>query len=127
MGVDNEIQILDTDASCPALPIVEGAGEARAVVWPGMGAKMRSMHRISLEGGSRTIELSHPTEAVYYVISGTAEAGDASDGSRQTLVAGSFAHVDARTPYAIEAGDGGAELMGGPCPPDPAMYAHLEG
>lgn len=127
MSNANEVQILDTGPDCPLLPIVEGAGEARAVVWPGMGASMRSMHRISLGGGSRTVELTHPMEAVYYVISGGADAIDTSDGSRHPLIEGSYAHVEPGTPYVIEAGEEGAELMGGPCPPDPTLYAHLEG
>lgn len=127
MSDANEVQILDTGQDCPTLPIVEGEGEARAVVWPGMGASMRSMHRVSLGSGSRTVELTHPMEAVYYVISGSAEALDASDGSRHPLVEGSYAHVEPGTPYAIVAGEQGAELMGGPCPPDPALYEHLEG
>ena len=57
----------------PELAIVAGAGSAHAVIWPGMGAELRSMHRISLASGSRTVEMTQPSDAVYYVISGGGE------------------------------------------------------
>ncbi len=121
----DHVQILDSGETCPKLPLVEGTGEARAVVWPGVGATMRSFHRISMANGARTVELTHPMEAVYYVISGTAAALDLSDGTRHALTAGSFAHVEPATPYVIKAGSGGAEIIGGPCPPDRAIYEHV--
>ena len=65
-----EVRVLDAGEECPALPLVEGEGVARAVIWPGIGAQLRSMHRISLAPGARTIPQRHPMEAVYYVLSG---------------------------------------------------------
>lgn len=128
MGVVTEtdrVRILKDDENCPDLPIVDGRGRAWAVVWPGVGATFRSLHRISLDSESRTIELSHPMEAVYYVMAGTATVVDGSDGSRHGLVEGSMAYIDPETAYLFEAGADGAELLGGPCPPDPTMYAHI--
>jgi len=84
------------------------------------------MHRISLGVGSRTIRLQHPMEAVYYVMSGTTAVTDPSTGQTSDLIAGSMALIDPGTPYTFIAGDDGAELVGGPCPADPAMYRHLE-
>jgi mannose-6-phosphate isomerase-like protein (cupin superfamily) len=66
-------------------------------------------------------------EAVYYVIDGTAVVVDPRNESRQELVPGSMVHVDSGTPYVFIAGNSGVEIVGGPCPPDPAMYTHLEG
>jgi hypothetical protein len=66
-------------------------------------------------------------EAVYYVMRGEATAVDPSDASRQLLTSGSMAHVEPATRYVFEAGPSGAEIIGGPCPADPAMYAHLDG
>jgi hypothetical protein len=37
-----------------------------------------------------------------------------------------MAHVDAGTTYRFRAGDAGLDLIGGPAPADPALYAHLE-
>lgn len=122
----DRIQILRDDENCPDLPIVERGGSARAVVWPGVGAVLRSMHRISLAPRGRTVQLEHPMEAVYYVMSGSATALDASDMSRQGLAAGSMAHIDAGTPYVFEAGGEGAEIVGGPSPVDMRLYSHLD-
>jgi mannose-6-phosphate isomerase-like protein (cupin superfamily) len=106
----------------PALPIVTGDGSAHAVIWPGMGARLRSMNRISLGGGARTIPLTHLSDAVYYVISGSGEAVDGDREARDALVEGSMVHVDAGTPYELVAGEDGMELIGGPCPADPTLY-----
>lgn len=84
------------------------------------------MHRISLEAGSRTIRLQHPMEAVYFVMSGGVAVTDPNNGEMSHLVAGSMALIDPGTAYTFHAGEAGAELVGGPCPADPAMYGHLE-
>lgn len=117
------IQILDGSTG-PDLPIVEGEGSAHAIVWPGVGATLRSLHRIRLGAGSSTVTLSHPSDAVYYVIRGS---GDARDESResQPVRAGSMFHIDAGTSYAIVAGPDGIEVVGGPAPADESMYQHL--
>ena len=109
----------------PELPIVEGGGSARAIVWPGVGAEIRSMHRISLDAGARTAELHHPMEAVYYVIAGGGSVGDRRAGAATALVEGSMIFVEPDTPYVVEAGADGLEVLGGPCPPDPRLYANL--
>jgi len=119
------VVILDGGDACPTLPLVAGGGEARAVVWPGVGAFKRSLHRISLGPRARTVPQRHPAEAVYYVIDGGADVVDGSDGSRQPLVAGSMVHIDADTPYTFAATTAGAELVGGPCPVDERLYRHL--
>jgi quercetin dioxygenase-like cupin family protein len=111
----------------PELGIVAGGGSARAVIWPGMGARLRSMHRISLAPESRTIELTHPSDAVYYVISGGGEAVDRTAGERGALVEGSMVHVDAGTAYELVAGGDGMELVGGPCPADESLYERAGG
>lgn len=120
MSGEARVQVLDPGAE---LPLVEGEGSARVLVGPATGATMRSFHRISLGAGARTVVQRHPMEAVYFVIAGEASAVDPDDGSSQALVEGSFVHVDAGTAYRFEAGSAGAELVGGPCPPDPALYA----
>ena len=111
----------------PELRIVAGDGDAHAVIWPGMGAELRSMHRISLGGGARTIEMTHPADAVYYVISGAGEAVDREAGEHGALIEGSMVHVDAGTPYELVARGQGMELIGGPCPPDASLYEGVGG
>jgi mannose-6-phosphate isomerase-like protein (cupin superfamily) len=106
----------------PALEIVAGEGSAHAVVWPGMGARLRSMNLISLGREARTIEMTHPGDAVYYVIAGGGAAVDRTVGERSALVEGSMVHVDAGTSYELVAGAEGMELVGGPCPADASLY-----
>lgn len=119
------IQILTDGPGCPDLGLVEGAGFSRAVVWPGVGAHKRSMHRICLEADARTAVQQHPTEAVYYVIAGGGAVAEPAAGDRQPLRPGSMVHVEAGTSYVLSAGPDGCDLVGGPCPPDERLYAHL--
>jgi len=109
----------------PELPIVDGEGSARAIVWPGVGARFRSMHRISLGAGARTVALRHPMEAVYYIVAGGGSVRDGDAHATTALIEGSMIFVEPGTRYAIEAGAEGIEVLGGPCPPDPALYAGL--
>lgn len=120
-----QVRVLDSGPACPTLPMIDGAGSARAVVWPGVGAEARSMIRISLAPGARTIELRHPMEAVYYVLSGTGQAVDPATGAAQALVEGSMVHVEPDTAYRIVGGAQGMEVVGGPCPADPALFKSI--
>jgi quercetin dioxygenase-like cupin family protein len=110
----------------PELAIVKGGGMACAIVWPGTGAHARSLHHLWLEVGGRTVQMSHPSEAVYYVIDGEGRVVDLAGGGAQTLRPGSVVHVEPGTPHVVEAGPSGIELVGGPAPADPALYAGLE-
>jgi quercetin dioxygenase-like cupin family protein len=115
------VQVLDSDSG-PPIAIVASGGSARAIVWPGMGGELRSLHRIELEPGGETVELEHPGEAVYYVVRGAGDALDGSDRSAKPLVEGAMAHVEAGTSYRFRAGDAGIELVGGPAPADSRLY-----
>ncbi|MQA73398.1 MAG: hypothetical protein GEU88_03425 [Solirubrobacterales bacterium] len=106
----------------PELPLIAEGGTARAVIWPGMGAALRSMHLLSLRPGGRTRRLRHPGEAVYYVIEGAGRVVDADLERGEQLVEGSMVHVDGATAYELHAGDAGMELVGGPSPADPVLY-----
>jgi quercetin dioxygenase-like cupin family protein len=107
------------------LPLVDGGGSAHAVVWPGVGAEMRSMVRVRLEAGARTVALQHPMEAVYYVIAGSGAAVEPGNTAPQPLVEGSMAHIEPGTTYRFEAGPDGIEIIGGPCPADPALFKRI--
>lgn len=118
----DKVQVLTANEAGPELDIVERGGAARAVVWPGTGAVHRSMHVISLDEGGRTTALTHPSDAVYHLCSGAASVTDPNTGQSHRLVVGSMFHVDAGTAYRVEATAAGTMLIGGPCPPDPALY-----
>lgn len=107
----------------PDMPLVRGEGNCTPIIWPGMGATARSLHLLVLGPASRTIRMRHPSEAVYYVAEGEAQITDHDTGSSRQLVAGSMAHVEPDTTYAIHTDAVGARILGGPCPPDPALYA----
>jgi hypothetical protein len=119
------VRVLLDDSSCPELDIIEQGGTARAIAWPGVGSHMRSMHRISLTSGGTSRPLRHPMESVYYVIQGEATANDLDDGIGHELVARSMILIDPGTTYTLSGGAHGAEIVGGPCPPDPGLYTHL--
>jgi mannose-6-phosphate isomerase-like protein (cupin superfamily) len=122
MRAPREVRVLRAADHGPVLPIVEGDGSARPIVWPGSGAAFRTMHRIELAGGSRTVALKHAMEAAYYVIRGDGLVRDPDADSAEPLVEGSMIFVEPGTTYRIEAGSAGMLLLGGPCPADPALY-----
>jgi mannose-6-phosphate isomerase-like protein (cupin superfamily) len=122
MRAPRKVRVLRAADHGPALPIVEGEGSATPVVWPGVGAAFRTMHRIELAGGSRTVALKHATEATYYVIRGAGAVRDPDDDGSEPLVEGSMIFVEPGTAYLIAAGSAGILLIGGPCPADPALY-----
>ena len=117
------VSIHDIEGDGPLLPILDGPGEVRAVIWPGMGAAHRSIHRYRIEPGGATIPLRHPGEAVFFVHAGEGEVEDPDSGDVHPLRVSEIVHVDAGTRYRFRCT--GAEpliLLGGPAPPDPAMY-----
>lgn len=120
----DEVQVIHADDSCPIIPIVDGRGEARALIWPGSGARQRSLHRIVLGAGAATIRLQHPMEAAYYVVRGSGVVADDA-GAAQDLREGSMIHVNDGSAYRIRAGGEGMEVIGGPCPADKTWYADL--
>jgi quercetin dioxygenase-like cupin family protein len=126
MAADSKrTRVLTLDDSCPEMRLVEGDGRAVALVWPGVGATQRSMHHIALHPGDRTVPQRHPQEAVYYVKTGGGVVLDPDAGTSDALVEGSMIHIEPGTAYRFKAGIEGLELLGGPCPPDPDLYAHL--
>jgi quercetin dioxygenase-like cupin family protein len=114
-----EIQVLRVDRDYVSL---RGRGDVRAIVWPGMGAHHRTMHSVRLEPGETSDEWRHPGEAVYYVLSGSGWFEDRTTGARHEVRAGLIVHVEARTAYTLTA-QSALTCIGGPCPPDPALYA----
>jgi quercetin dioxygenase-like cupin family protein len=120
----DEVKILSVDGS-PELPLIDGAGSARAVVWSGTGARLRAMHLIDLEPGAATVPQTHEGEAVYAILDGDGAVHDDAERTAQPVETGSMVHIDGATPYRLVAGDAGLRLVGGPAPIDAALYAGL--
>jgi quercetin dioxygenase-like cupin family protein len=67
------------------------------------------------------LPLRHPTEAVYFVRSGRVRAVDVDRNAGQDLGPGSMVHIGPGAAYQFVAAEA-ADLIGGPCPPDPSLY-----
>jgi quercetin dioxygenase-like cupin family protein len=120
---DLEIRVIRADVDGVALPLVEGPGRMDALVWPGMGAVHRAMHRTALEPSGRTVRLCHrESEAVYFVVRGRGVAIEGDGTSVHPLRAGMMVHVAAGTPYLIQTETEPLVCVGGPCPPDEELY-----
>ena len=113
------------DASDERTPVrvVAAQGRAWAVISPRMGARCRSLHRVSLGPGGSTLPLRHPGEAVYYVLAGHGTAHEPRLAHR--IAEGSMVHIAPHAEYRFAAQHAGLELIGGPCPADPALYDGL--
>lgn len=116
------VKVLSSGDGTPTLALFEGPGKAHAIVWPGVGARLRSMIRIALDPGGRTLGLKHPVEAVYYVVRGRGEVADPAVGGGQAIAEGSMVHIEPGTAYRFLAAADGIELLGGPCPADEAFF-----
>lgn len=120
------VRVFDSHESCPELPITAGEGSAKVIIWPGNGAKFRTLHLLSLEKGAATVLLSHGSDCVYYAIAGEGSVIDDATGNAQLLAEGGMVHIDAGDRYRLKAKEGGAiMLVGGPCPADAALYGLL--
>lgn len=120
-----KIQVIDGAVQGLDMPIVEGPGNAKAVIWPGSGALHRSLHVVTLGKGSRTIALSHPSDSVYYVMGGAGTIVDMTSGHVSDLSEGSMVHIDAGDTYQFVAATSDMKILGGPCPADPRLYENL--
>jgi mannose-6-phosphate isomerase-like protein (cupin superfamily) len=121
----SQVRVIDSAAGCPEIPIVEGEGNAKVVLSPHNGATFRSFQLVSLQQNARTIDLSHPSDCVYYVIAGEGAIVDAAGGSRYEVAEGHMVHIDAGDRYRIEAGAAGIKVIGGPCPADTSLYSTI--
>lgn len=120
------VRVIDSGKGCPTIPIVQGDGSVRVVTWPGNGAKHRTMQLIQLAGGSRTTELRHRSDSVYYVIDGLGGITDLDTGETTDLAEGAMVHIDGGDGYVFHAvSASGLKLVGGPCPADESLYADL--
>lgn len=124
--MSESIQVVDAVHS-QEIPIVDGIGNAKVVIWPGMGARYRTFQMISLGDNSKTVQLCHPkSDAAYYVLKGQGKIVDIGTGQSQELGEGGMVHIDANDRYQFVAGSSGIELLGGPCPADTTLYTGLK-
>jgi mannose-6-phosphate isomerase-like protein (cupin superfamily) len=109
---------------CPDLPLIVGPGKAKAVIWPDRGALYRTFQVFDMESGAKTVDFKHLSDSVYYVVTGGGEVVDTVSGKRADLTEGAMVHIDRGDGYRFET-KAGMRIIGGPCPADPTLYAHL--
>ena len=123
--MSESIQVIDAVHS-KEIPIVDGVGNAKVVIWPGMGALYRTFQIITLGENSKTVQLCHPaSDAAYYVLKGQGKVLDICTGESQDLGEGGMVHIDANDRYQFVASSAGMRILGGPCPADASLYAGL--
>ncbi|MET7333749.1 cupin domain-containing protein [Nonomuraea sp. NPDC005650] len=105
----------------PDLGLVRG-GSWREIVGAGIDARCRGLYAVDIDPGGSTALLSHPGEAVYYVLEGTVSVTERLAGrtADHELGAGAMVHVRPRATYTIASREG-ARLVGGPSPVDPGL------
>ncbi len=124
--MSDSIQVIDAIHS-QEIPIVDGVGNAKVVIWPGMGALYRTFQIITLGEHSKTVQLCHPvSDAAYYVLKGEGKVLDIGTGDSQELGEGGMVHIDANDRYQFVASSNGMKVLGGPCPADQSLYAGLK-
>src|SRR5258708_17996242 len=116
------VQVIPLRGTGPLLLIVNGDGSARAVIWPGTGAAMRSIHLIQLAPSSETMLLAHPGESVYYVLDGTGTVAGDGPSPATALAPGAMVHVGSGTAYRFVGGTGGVENLCRPRPHKPPPH-----
>jgi quercetin dioxygenase-like cupin family protein len=120
VSIGNEVIVVPAGVYAAELDIVSGGGWYREIVGPGCGATERGMYEVVLHAGGAVAPLTHPGDAVYYVVSGTATVTDGAGRTTHELVPGAMLHVAGGTTYRLSSADG-ARLLGGPSPVDPGL------
>ena len=113
----------ETGDANPEVPIIEVGGVARAVVWPGTGASLRSMHTIDLGPRGATVVFEPPHGGGVLRARRSRPRPRARFRRRIRVEPGSMVHVEPATRYRFEAGPEGMRIVGGPSPPDPRMVS----
>ncbi|WP_349269112.1 cupin domain-containing protein [Mycolicibacterium parafortuitum] len=90
-------------------------GTWREIVGPRAGAECRGLYDLQFDEDGETTQLTHTSEAAYYVVGGVGTVVHGTDGGSQDLVEGSMVHVRPGTPYRL-IGLAGTRIVGGPCP-----------
>lgn len=121
------VRVIDSAAETQEIALVEGDGNAKVVLWPGNGGQFRSFQLLTLGRGSQTIVMNHASDCVYYVIEGSGSVIDLGSEQVSPLAEGSMIHIDSGDSYRLRADSGDPmRVLGGPCPPDQALYAHMK-
>jgi quercetin dioxygenase-like cupin family protein len=117
------MRVIGKDEWGPTLPVIRGVGSCREIVGSRVDCDLRSLYHFELESLSQTIEFNHPGEAVYYVHGGGVEVNVGTEPAFPVTSGGMF-HIQPETRYSFST-VGGAVVVGGPAPVDPAFGAEV--
>ncbi len=120
--VPYEARVVQPTEWAESIALTGEGGACLPIIWPGMGAVERSLHQFRLPSGVSTLVFEHPSEAVYYVISGEIDVMETAVGSSTRIDTGAMFHVEPGTKYRFAGASELAVVIGGPCPADPALY-----
>ena len=117
------IKILKIERDFVEIPLIKG-GMAKAIIWPGMGAKYGSMHYFRMAPGQENVLHSHETEEdMFYIVQGSGVVLDGNTGIEHPFVQGNFVFVEPKTLHAVKAfGTEDYISVGGPTPADMNIY-----
>jgi quercetin dioxygenase-like cupin family protein len=119
----SSIRILDVNKDYVEIPLLKGGKKAKAIVHPGMGAKYASLNYVVMEPGDENILHVHKdSDDVIYIIQGEGVIADG-EGNESKFKKGDVIFIPAGTPHAVKARGKKPYIgIGGPQPPDQAMF-----
>jgi len=117
------VKILNPDKDFVEIPLIKG-GMAKAIIWPGMGAKHGTMHYFVMKPGEENVHHVHDeAEDMFYIVQGKGVIVDGNNGKEHPFQKGDFVYVSPGTPHAAKSfGPEDYISVGGPTPPDLSIY-----
>ena len=118
------IKVLSPDKDFVRIPFVKGHGDARAIIWPGMGAKYGSMNYFIMKPGEENVPHAHKDcEDMFYIAQGCGVIIDFDTNIKHPFKKGCFIFVEPGTQHAaVSFGPEDYISVGGPSPIDYEMY-----
>jgi quercetin dioxygenase-like cupin family protein len=120
VSTGNQVMVVPAGVYAAEFDIVSEGGTYREMVGSACGATERSLYEVVLPPSGRVQPLTHPGDAVYYVVSGTATVTGFNADESSELTPGAMVHVAGGSTYQLSSTDG-ARLVGGPSPVDPGL------
>ncbi len=121
------IKVLRIDKDFVKIPLVKG-GFAKAIVWPGMGAKYGSLNYFLMKPGQENVPHVHEkSEDIFYIAQGKGVAVDVDNNIEHPIEKGCVVYVEPGTTHTMKSsGPEDYISIGGPCPPDPKSYKGMK-
>jgi|AntRauTorcE11898_2_1112593.scaffolds.fasta_scaffold21724_2 quercetin dioxygenase-like cupin family protein len=120
------VKVLRPEKDFVLIPYVK-EGTAKAIIWPGMGAKYGVMNYFVMKPGGENVPHKHDdSEDMFYIAQGQGVVADLDNNIEHPIEAGCFVYVEPGTMHAAKSyGPDDYISIGGPTPPDPEMFKEL--